>query len=47
MPRNRHTVEELVITLREADVALPQRPARGARWPVLGITEHTYLLLAE
>lgn len=42
MPRNRHTVEQIMTTLRQAEVALRNgQPVVQVCWP-LGITEHIY-----
>jgi hypothetical protein len=42
MPRNRHTVEQILAKLREAEVALSKgQPAAQTCW-TLGITEQTY-----
>jgi hypothetical protein len=43
MPRNRHTVEQIITKLREAEVALLGQPvAQACR--TLGITEQTYAM---
>ena len=42
MPRNRHTVEQIITKLREAEVALSKGQPVAQAWRTLGITEQTY-----
>ena len=42
MPRNRHTVEQIMTTLRKAEVALNKVQPMVHVCRPLGITEHTY-----
>jgi len=42
MPRLRHTVEEILPKLREAEVALSKRQSVAQACRTLGITEQTY-----
>ncbi len=42
MPRNRHTVEQILATLREAEVALSKGQPVVQVCRTLGITEQTY-----
>lgn len=47
MPRNRHTVEQIITKLREAEVALSQRAARRAGLPHTGNYRTDLLPLAK
>ena len=42
MPRNRHTVEQIITKLREAEVALSKGLPVAQACRTLGITEQTY-----
>lgn len=42
MRRHRHTVEQILAKLREAEVALSKGPPGAQACRTLGITEHTY-----
>jgi transposase InsO family protein len=42
MPRNRHTVEQIITKLREAEVALSKGQPVAQACHTLGITEQTY-----
>jgi len=42
MPRNRHTVEQIITKLREAEVALSKGQLVAQACRTLGITEQTY-----
>jgi hypothetical protein len=46
MPRNRHTVEQIITKLREAEVALSKGQPVPQACRTLGITEQTYYIQA-
>jgi hypothetical protein len=47
MPRNRHTVEQIITRLREAGVALSKGQPVAQACRTLGITEQTYYCNSE
>jgi len=44
MPRNRHTVEQIITKLREAEVALSKGQPVAQACRTLGITEQSYAM---
>ena len=47
MPRKRYHAEEIIPKLREAEVPLPQEKSVSEGCRQIGVTDNTYLSLAE